>query len=135
MTETAIASPSATPWFREITSKQWYALLAGGLGWALDAFYVSLYTVCLSTILTEWQLKPTEAGFMVSVTLFTSSFGGILFGDLADRIGRKRALMATVLVFSICSGLSGLSQNLVQLGVARADGDGARVLDLLGAIG
>ncbi|HEY6178767.1 MAG TPA: MFS transporter [Kofleriaceae bacterium] len=120
MTETAIASPSATPWFREITSKQWYALLAGGLGWALDAFDMSLYTVCLSTILTEWQLKPTEAGFMVSVTLFTSSFGGILFGDLADRIGRKRALMATVLVFSICSGLSGLSQNLVQLGVARA---------------
>src|SRR5215467_1228676 len=56
---------------------------------------------------------------MVSLTLFASSFGGILFGDLADRIGRKRALMATLLVFSICSGLSGLSQSLVQLGVAR----------------
>jgi len=119
MTETVLASPSATPWFREITAKQWYALLAGWLGWALDAFDVMLYSFCLSTILTEWHLKSSEAGFMVTVTLFASSFGGILFGEIADRIGRKRALMATVLVFSICSGLSGLSQNLVQLAVAR----------------
>src|SRR5262249_25638294 len=44
---------------------------------------------------------------------------GILFGELADRIGRKKALMITVLVFSICSGLSGLAQDLVQLAIAR----------------
>jgi MFS family permease len=119
MTETALASPSAMPWYREINAKQWYALGAGGLGWALDAFDVMLYSFCLTSIMAEWQLKPAEAGFMVTVTLFASSFGGILFGELADRIGRKRALMATVLVFSICSGLSGLSQNLVQLAVAR----------------
>ena len=56
---------------------------------------------------------------MVSVTLFASSFGGIVFGAVADRIGRKKALMATVLLFSICSGLSGLAQNLVQLAIAR----------------
>src|ERR1041384_1439347 len=119
MTETAIASPSATPWYREITAKQWYALLAGGLGWALDAFDVMLYSFCIPAIMKEWQLEATAAGFMVAVTLLASSLGGILFGELADRIGRKRALMATVLVFSICSGLSGLSQSLVQLAVAR----------------
>src|SRR5215510_13345647 len=77
----------------------------------------------------EWHLKPAEAGFMVSVTLFASSFGGILFGIIADRIGRTKALMATVLVFSICSGLSGLAQNLVLFAIARA------VLDLgMGAV-
>lgn len=119
MSQSAAASPSAAPWYREITAKQWYALLAGQLGWALDAFDVMLYAFCLTAIMKEWQLAPAEAGFMVSVTLFASSFGGILFGELADRIGRKRALMATVLVFSICSGLSGLAQNLVQLAVAR----------------
>src|SRR5262249_38864498 len=64
--------------------------------------------------------EPKAAGFMVSVTLFASSFGGILFGAIADRIGRTKALMATVLVYSICSGLSGLAQNLAQLAVARA---------------
>jgi MFS family permease len=56
---------------------------------------------------------------MVTVTLFASSFGGILFGAIADRIGRKKALMATVLLFSICSGLSGIAQDLTQLAIAR----------------
>jgi MFS family permease len=119
MTESVLASPAVVPWYREITSKQWYALLAGQLGWALDAFDVMLYSFCLTSIMSEWHLKPTEAGFMVTVTLFASSFGGILFGQVADRIGRKKALMATVLLFSICSGLSGLAQNLAQLAIAR----------------
>jgi MFS family permease len=120
MKESALAPSTILPWYREITAKQWYALLAGQLGWALDAFDVMLYSFCLTTIMDEWHLKPAEAGFMVSVTLFASSFGGILFGEIADRIGRKKALMATVLLFSICSGLSGLAQNLTQLAIARA---------------
>ncbi|HZJ62070.1 MAG TPA: MFS transporter [Kofleriaceae bacterium] len=119
MKESALAPSTIAPWYREITAKQWYALLAGQLGWALDAFDVMLYSFCLTTIMDEWHLKPAEAGFMVTVTLFASSFGGILFGEVADRIGRKKALMATVLLFSICSGLSGLAQNLTQLAIAR----------------
>jgi MFS family permease len=119
MTESMFTPSDTAPWYREISAKQWYALLAGQLGWALDAFDVMIYSFCLTSIMGEWDLKPAEAGFMVSVTLFASSFGGILFGTIADRIGRKRALMATVLVFSICSGLSGLAQNLTQLAIAR----------------
>ncbi|HET9596212.1 MAG TPA: MFS transporter [Anaeromyxobacteraceae bacterium] len=117
----AVAAPSAValPWYKEINSKQWYALLAGQMGWALDAFDVMLYAFCLTTIMKEWGHAPAAAGFMVTVTLFASSFGGILFGAIADRIGRKKALMITVLVFSICSGLSGLAQNLTQLAIAR----------------
>jgi MFS family permease len=115
----ATTPPVAAPWYKEITSKQWYALLAGQLGWALDAFDVMLYSFSLTTILKEWWHAPAAAGFMVTVTLFASSLGGILFGAIADKIGRKRALMATVLLFSICSGLSGLAQNLTQLAIAR----------------
>jgi MFS family permease len=107
------------PWWKEITRNQWYSLLAGKLGWMLDAFDVMLYVFCLKVIMDEWHLNPAVAGFMVTVTLFASSFGGILFGAVADRWGRKNALMATVLIFSICSGLSGLSQNLFQLAIAR----------------
>src|SRR5204862_4817552 len=119
MTESVLTPSVVVPWYREITAKQWYALLAGQLGWALDAFDVMLYAFCRTTIMDEWHLKPAEAGFMVSVTLFASSFGGILFGWIADRVGRKKALMATVLVFSLCSGLSGLAQDLTQLAIAR----------------
>ncbi len=121
-----MSSGTATPidpsahWWKEITRNQWYALLAGKIGWMLDAFDVMLYVFCLKTIMEEWHMNPAVAGFMVTVTLFASSFGGIIFGAVADKWGRKKALMATVLIFSICSGLSGLSQNLVQLAIARA---------------
>jgi MFS family permease len=117
----AVLAPSGVslPWYKEITRKQWYALFAGQMGWALDAFDVMLYAFCLTTIMKEWGNSPAAAGFMVTVTLFASSFGGIAFGAVADRIGRKRALMITVLLFSICSGLSGLAQNLTQLAIAR----------------
>ena len=115
----AVSEAAAAPWWTEITRKQWYALLAGKIGWMLDAFDVMLYVFCLKSIMEQWHLNPAVAGFMVTVTLFASSFGGIVFGAMADRFGRKKALMATVLIFSVCSGLSGLAQNLVQLAIAR----------------
>jgi len=118
-TTIAIPAESTIPWWREINRNQWYALLAGKIGWMLDAFDVMLYVFCLKSIMEQWHLNPAVAGFMVTVTLFASSFGGIMFGAMADRFGRKNALMATVLIFSICSGLSGLAQNLVQLAIAR----------------
>ena len=120
MTDVPLPSQEpAGPWWREISRAQWYALLAGKIGWALDAFDVLLYVFCLKTIMEEWHLNPAAAGFMVTVTLFASSFGGILFGAVADRVGRKNALLATVVLFSVCSGLSGLAQNLTQLALAR----------------
>ncbi len=119
MSELGSPAASAAPWWREIKREQWYVLAAGQMGWALDAFDVLLYAFCLTSIMKEWGHAPSAAGFMVTVTLFASSFGGIIFGAVADRIGRKKALMLTVLVFSLCSGLSGLAQNLVQLAIAR----------------
>jgi MFS family permease len=114
--ETAIKE---LPWWKQITKKQWYAMFAGQAGWALDAFDVLLYVFALTTIMKEWGLSPAAAGFLASTTLFASAFGGIAFGVIADRIGRKKALMLTVLIFSLCSGLSGLAQNLTQLAIAR----------------
>jgi len=116
---TTVLTEAAVPWWKEITREQWRALLAGKIGWMLDAFDVMLYVFCLRAIMDEWHLNPATAGFMVTVTLFASSFGGIIFGAVADRFGRKNALMATVLVFAVCSGLSGLSRNLLQLALAR----------------
>jgi len=111
---------SSRAWWREISRPQWYALAAGQIGYALDAFDVMLYAFAIPAIMADWHLSPTAAGFMISVMLFASSAGGILFGAIADRLGRKRAMMLTVLLFSLCSGLSGLAQNLTQLAIARA---------------
>ena len=118
-TDQAMAVSVPLPWWKTISKTQWYALLAAMMGWALDAFDVLLYVFALTTIMKEWNLTTTQAGFLASVTLFASAFGGIVFGVLADRIGRKNALMATVLIFSVMSGVSGLTQNIWQLALAR----------------
>lgn len=114
------AGGKAEAWWKHITRNQWLALVAGQIGYTLDAFDVLLYIFCITTIMQEWSLQPSVAGFMVTVTLFTSSFGGIAFGVLSDKIGRKKSMILAILLFSIFSGLSGFAQNLWQLALARA---------------
>ncbi|HEX7836177.1 MAG TPA: hypothetical protein VF469_01875 [Kofleriaceae bacterium] len=80
------AATSHWPWWRGITRPQWYALAAGQIRYALDAFDVMLYAFAIPAITADWQLSPAAAGFMISVTLFASSAGGIVFGAVADRV-------------------------------------------------
>jgi MFS family permease len=115
-----VVNPVESPWWKQINRDQWLALVAGHIGYALDAFDVLLYVFCITTIMQEWRLQPDLAGFMVTITLFTSSFGGIAFGTISDKIGRKKSMILAILLFSIFSGLSGLAQNLWQLALARA---------------
>jgi hypothetical protein len=62
----AIAVIAPPPWWKEITKKQWYALLAAQMGWAPDAFDVLLYVFALTTIMKEWNLTTTEAGLLAA---------------------------------------------------------------------
>lgn len=85
----------------------------------LDAMDVMLYSLVLTYLIREFAMTTRTAGLLNSLTLVASALGGFLFGFLADRIGRKRALMASILVYSIASAACGLSHTLLQLGVFR----------------
>jgi MFS family permease len=102
-------------WSRDITPTQWHALFAAQAGWMLDAMDVLLYAFALTTIQAQFQIDSATAGLLVSVTLLVSALGGILFGVIADAIGRTKALMATILIYSFCSAGTATSQNLWQL--------------------
>lgn len=102
-----------------ITTAQRRSLIAGGLGWMLDAMDVMLYSLVLSELMREFGMTTATAGLLNSLTLFSSALGGIVFGILADRVGRVRSLMASILVYSIASGLCGLSANVTQLAIFR----------------
>jgi MFS family permease len=102
-------------WSRTITPTQWHALFAAQAGWMLDAMDVLLYAFALRTIQAEFQIDSATAGLLVSVTLLASAFGGILFGVVADYIGRTKALIATILIYSFCSAGTATAQNLWQL--------------------
>ncbi len=106
-------------WYFEAPSQARRALLAASLGWALDAFDVMLYSLLLATLLREFHLTKQTGGLLGSLTLVAAAAGGILFGLLADRFGRTRALIASVLLYAIFTAACGLAQNLWQLALFR----------------
>ena len=89
------------------------------MGWALDAFDAMLYSLVLAMLIRDLGMSKTTAGSLGTLTLLASGIGGVLFGFLADRIGRKHALMASILTYSVCSFASGLAQSIAMLAVAR----------------
>jgi MFS family permease len=104
---------------QQATPAQRRTLLAAALGWALDAFDTMLYALVLTLLMRDLGMSKATAGFLGTLTLLASGVGGLLFGFVADRIGRKRALMASILTYSICSFASGLATSIAMLAVAR----------------
>ncbi len=96
------------------------ALLASTLGWMLDGMDITLYAMVLPELMREFQLSTSRAGFLTSVTLIAAAFGGILFGIVADRAGRRFTLMATIAMYSVFTAACGFSQSVLQLAVFRA---------------
>jgi len=94
-------------------------LLAAALGWMLDAFDAMLYALVLAYVMRDLGMSKATSGLLYTLTLLASGIGGVFFGFLADRIGRKRALMLSILTYSICSFTSGLSTTVLMLAVFR----------------
>ena len=94
-------------------------MFAGALGWMLDAMDVMLYSLILAYLIREFGMSTTTAGLLNSLTLVASAIGGLLFGLIADRIGRTRSLMAAILVYSLASAACGFSHSVPQLAVFR----------------
>lgn len=106
-------------WWRAGSPDARRALIAASLGWMLDSFDVMLYALVLAQIMPDLGLTKDLAGALGSITLLASAAGGLIFGVVADRYGRTRALMASVLIYSIFSAACGFSQTIAQLAVFR----------------
>ncbi len=110
-------SPLST--LSQITPAQRRTLAAAALGWMLDAFDAMLYALVLAHVMRDLGMSKGTAGLLNSLTLLASGIGGVLFGFIADRVGRKRSLMLSILTYSICSFASGLSTSVLMLAVFR----------------
>jgi len=110
----------AIPWYRTITAEQWRVLLAAKLGWMLDAMDFLLYVMVIGRLKLYFDFDDATAGLLGTITLLISAAGGLFFGAIADRFGRARTLIFTVLIFSLCSLGAATSQTLTQLLVWRA---------------
>jgi MFS family permease len=113
------AAPSLFGWLSEAAPSARHALLAASLGWMLDGFDIMLYALVLGTLLQDFSISTQTAGFLGSLTLIASGIGGVVFGSIADRMGRRRAMMGSILTYSVFTALCGLAGTVWQLGVFR----------------
>ena len=81
----------------EVTTAQKRTLIAAALGWALDAFDVMLYSLVIAHVMNAFGISKAGAGWLSTFTLFASGIGGVLFGFIADRVGRTKALTSASL--------------------------------------
>ena len=111
-----MASPASTPAPGDRRS----ALLAGYLGWTLDAFDFFLVVSCLTAIGREFHKTDAEMALTLTATLAFRPVGAFLFGLLADRYGRRLPLMIDLVFYAIVEVLSGLAPNYTTFLVLRA---------------
>jgi SHS family lactate transporter-like MFS transporter len=96
------------------------AVLAGFLGWTLDAFDFFLVVMTLTAIAKEFHQTDVAVAFSITLTLAFRPVGAFIFGLLADRYGRRLPLMADLVFYSIVEVASGLAPSFASFLVLRA---------------
>ena len=106
-------------WWREGGPEARRALAAGMFGWMLDAFDVMIFALVLPYVRADLGLTSAQGGYLGSVMLVAAAAGGVGFGWIADRFGRTRALMLSVLLYSIFTAACGFAGSLTQFVIFR----------------
>lgn len=125
MVEAVVTSEAKAGW-RAVSRYQWLVLFVAYLGWMFDSMDATLYVLVLSPALHD-LLGPRASGGAVAqygggilaLFLIGWALGGVLFGLLADRLGRTRTLIYTILIYAVFTGLAALSQTWWQLALFR----------------
>src|SRR3954469_10438005 len=101
-------------------SDTWSALIAGFLGWALDAFDFFLVVYCLTAIGREFHESDSAVSLSLVLTLAFRPVGALIFGLMADRYGRRLPLMIDLVFYSAVEVATGFAPNFTVFLVLRA---------------
>lgn len=114
-------------WYQGITGYQWLVLALASAGWVFDVYEGQIFNITRGQLLKDiLQLETSDhplvryyGELLVGVFLIGGAVGGIAFGSLADRWGRRPTLIATILIYSVFSGLTFFARELWQVAVLR----------------
>jgi len=106
-------------WWKDASPDARRSLAAASFGWMLDSFDVMLYAMVLAALMSDMSMAKATAGLLGSLTLIASAVGGLVFGVIADRFGRRRALMGSILIYSVFTAACGFATSVVMLAVFR----------------
>jgi MFS transporter, SHS family, lactate transporter len=113
------ATDKAVPANERMTSWQWRVFAANYLGLIFEAYDLTIYSLLVVSI-SHYFHVPTWYSFLVLTMSYTlRGIGGLVFGHIADKVGRRNALVFTVLGYSLATGLTGASWNVTSLLVFR----------------
>ena len=94
-------------------------LVVTGLGWLFDSMDTGLISFVLPLLAKEWGLTPEQVGWIGSVGLIGMALGAVLAGTIADKFGRKNVFAATVILYSVATGLCAVAWSYESLLVFR----------------
>ena len=95
-----------------MTGPQWRSFLAAYLGWTLDAFDFFLLVMVIGHVAATFNTKISSIAFAITLTLAMRPIGALLFGIIADRCGRRPALMGSILLYAVVELLSAFAPSL-----------------------
>lgn len=90
------------------------------IGWVFDFHDLILFSFCKRAIAAELRIDATSIAWIEGASLFASAVGAFAFGRVADRIGRRRAMTLSILVYSLGALCTGLADGVVALAFARS---------------
>ncbi|MDH4559124.1 MFS transporter [Pseudomonas sp. BN417] len=101
------------------TPFQWMVMCWCALLLIFDGYDLFIYGVVLPVLMKEWGLTPLQAGALGSYALFGMMFGALVFGSLADKIGRKKGIAICFVLFSGFTVLNGFASSPTEFGICR----------------
>lgn len=94
------------PWKWRVQGK---IFIIGGLGYMFDAWDVALNGFLTPLLGVEFGLSTGEKGLVATANLIGMAVGAVMWGTIADRVGRKRAFSLTLLIFALFSVVGALA--------------------------